>query len=133
MRKSTKAPTTHADRLTSATAVYMAAYVAQRDAVRLIRQGFAAATHSALGVLSTKVERLTFVEVSRLVVCQLARELVDLHGERPLEYPEGSTAERALAYAERAVGARYASGKCRLCNGDALPCARRHAVGRSCA
>ena len=110
---------------------YLAAHVAYRDAVRLLSIGLAACTEETSQRL--KEEPRTLDDAIVAVAITEAADLVELFERDPSEYPQGRTPD--LAFADRLKNAkrRFRNGKCALCKGPALPCAIRHARGRSCA
>lgn len=110
---------------------YIGALVARRDARRLLDIGFDAATSEAAARL--RREPRTLADAIEAVAAKEAADSVDLYDKAPHDYPHGRDAETALAEATKRVSARYARGKCDFCKGPALACARRHALGRSCA
>jgi hypothetical protein len=123
---------TDRERIGEATRQYLAALCAHRDAKHLLELGFAAATAKARAVLSVECDD-ALPEAMQLVAAKEAADIIDLYDKDPTAYPDGRTADMALAASTANVRARYARGRCHFCNGPALACARRHAHGRSCA
>ena len=66
------------------------------------------------------------------IAAKEAADLIDLYDVEPDRYPEGRTADTAFKNAMRQARRCYARGKCALCKGPAIACARRHAQGSSC-
>ena len=113
-----------------ATFSYLGAKVARRDAERLLDIGYAAAVEDAAKVLEREPEDLD--EAILFVAAKEASDIIDLYGHDPEEYPQGRTIDLAYAHALKSAKKRYHKGKCCFCKGPALPCAKRHAHGRSC-
>ncbi len=125
---------------------YLRALVAKRDAKRLIDLGFASSVAAALVVIRddqrqldvrTTINGVAVTAISEeavaLVALKEAADAIELYDRDPAHCPEGRTAAEAYAAAMKRVRARYQRGQCRRCKGPALPCARRHARGLSCA
>ena len=112
---------------------------AKRDAIRLIEDGYhASAEQLSRDVVKVRSEcdgegPMSLGDAIELVIGREASDLLDLYDRDPKGYPDGITDDRAYAATQRAIIRRYKRGKCSLCKGPALPCARRHALGRSCA
>ena len=123
-----------AKKIEAATIEYLNAFTVRRDARRMIDAGFNAATERCrTALLFEEEDRISLFEAEALVVAKEAVDLLGLYEKAPLEYPEGRTADLALAASRKNAGTRYRSGKCRSCGGRALPCACRRALGKSCA
>lgn len=112
---------------------YLGALCAYRDAKRLLMKGFAHATAEPYRVLAKDVAPADLLELTKIVACKEASDLIDLYDREPGSYPEGRTADTAFAAGMRVAKARYARGKCGLCRGPALDCAKRHGKGQGCA
>jgi hypothetical protein len=110
------------------------ALAAKRDAKRLIDYGFAAATEESIVAIRDAQTSCSSLEVAiELAIVKEAADLIDLYDRDPEQYPAGRTDVEALAAARKAVLACYRRDKCTICKGPALPCAKRHAQGKSCA
>lgn len=116
---------------------YLVARCAARDAKALIDLGL----NQALG---DKRERLVAVRedpratLEQVVIVVAAKEALDLielfeTGSEGDGTEAGRTATTAFAASLACARSRYRRGRCTLCKGPALPCARRHAAGMSCA
>ncbi len=125
---------------------YLRALVARRDAKRMIDIGFDAATEEARAVIEAEqaaretnfffngAEVLTLTpEAIDAVALKEAADSIEIYERDPAHSPDGRTAAEAYAAALKRVRSRYRGGKCSLCKGPALPCARRHTRGGSCA
>ena len=110
---------------------YVRAFAARRDAKRLLDIGFAAATKDHAKVLRRAPR--TLAEAIEIVAVKEACDRLDIYDRDPGGEPDGRTADVAFAVSLKVARSRYARGKCWLCKGPALRCARRHAHGRSCA
>jgi len=110
---------------------YLSAHVAHRDSKRLLSIGLAACVQDASRRLREKPKTLD--EAVEAVAIKEAADLVELYEQDPIGFSDGRTADAALAAGFKLTKKRYRNGKCALCKGPALPCAIRHARGRSCA
>jgi hypothetical protein len=121
--------------LQEAIRAYLGAYVAARDAKRLIDIGRAATVEQPLKVLwSAQRQTARFDALLELVAAKEALDLIAIYGDDPLfNGGHGRTADLAYAEALKNVRSRYQRGRCTLCNGPARACAIRHAEGKSCA
>ncbi len=116
-----------------ASLVHLRSVVAVREGARLLHAGHEAAVATLKPVLGADVGRLGIEQVTALVVAKEASDLLGLYDLDPAAYPDGRTADLAIAASAKNAGRRYQRGRCALCKGPALDCARRHARGRSCA
>lgn len=112
---------------------YLKAACAFRDAKELLRKGFVAATATECEILHHPTDGLNLEDAIERVVIKEAIDIAEFYDRDPDRWPNGADAAGAYESASRSVRQRYAKGKCSLCKGPALACARRHASGRSCA
>jgi hypothetical protein len=127
---------------------YLHALCAKRDAIRLIEIGFAVGTQKYVKAIQAAQASLERDEAPStgllndsiaLVAMKEARDIIELYERDPQRYPDGQSAESALAAGMKIARGRYKKSrfskefKCTLCRGPALPCAVRHASGKSCA
>lgn len=112
---------------------YLIAHCAARDAKAMIDLGLSEATRfKREGLAAIRNNKLAELDdVIFVVATKEAYDLLELYSHCDGE--EGRTATSALTAALSSARARYRRGRCAWCGGPALPCARRHAEGRSCA
>jgi hypothetical protein len=110
---------------------YVRAYSARRDAHRMLDIGFDAATEEGRRILSKAGRNLE--EAIEIVAAKEAVDRLDIYEKDPASCPDGRFGDTAFNTALVAARKRYHRGKCSLCRGPALPCARRHGRGLSCA
>lgn len=119
-------------RLVHVAGAYLGAKAAKRDvenaATRAVLWAAEAFTRHAGPQDAMPLEDVVF-----MVAVKEAADLLDLYDRDPKRYPQGRGVEPALTFSLRSTRARYANGKCGLCKGPALDCARRRAHGGSCA
>lgn len=112
---------------------YLIAHCAARDAKAMIDLGLSEATRfKREGLVAIRNNKLAELDDMIFVVAtKEAYDLLELYSHT--DWEEGRTATSALTAALSSARARYRRGRCARCGGPALPCARRHAEGRSCA
>lgn len=111
---------------------YLRVLVAHRDAKRLLDIGRDAATEDYLRLVAKVIDTSALPAVIQAVAVSKAKELIELYDGEPSAWPAGRSADSATAAALKLCRKLYRRGKCTLCGGAALPCARRHAHGRDC-
>ena len=117
--------------ISSACRQYVVALYAKRNAKVLIDIGFETAVAEHRKVLAKDPK--TLADAILPVAGAEASNYLDPYEREPETWPQGRSAESALAAGEEIARSRYARGKCGFCKEHAFPCAKRHAKGLSCA
>lgn len=124
-----------AEQVRAAIGSFAIALVVRRDALALVDAGFRSTTQPEREMFASVGEAPDMDTALEMAIGKEVTDLIDGYARDPSSemFAAGRSPHTAIAAARRIVRARYRSGKCSLCKGPALPCARRHIHGRGCA